>query len=110
MNDLGEPHLSKIFVEPEGSIFRTSRDYFKRFGVDLQITRGALINIAWDASRQKRLGARALREIFRRVIRSLEFDPAAATKDGQTIVTVDEQMVRTAITSRDSGKRATSER
>ena len=106
LNDLAEGDLARIFVEPEGSIFRTSRDYFKRFGIDLQITRNALINIAWDASRQKRLGARALREIFRRVIRSLEFDPAAATKDGKSVVTIDEQMVHSAITSRDSGKRA----
>ena len=107
LNDLAEADLATIFVEPEGSIFRTSRDYFKRFGVDLQITRGALINIAWDASRQKRLGARALREIFRRVIRTLEFDPAAATRDGSKVVTIDEQMVRSAISSRDSGRRAT---
>jgi ATP-dependent Clp protease ATP-binding subunit ClpX len=104
LNDLAEGDLAKIFVEPEGSIFRTARDYFKRFGVDLQITRGALIKIAWDASRQKRLGARALREIFRRVIRSLEYEPTAG------VVTVDEEMVRKAIVSRDSGKRASSDR
>ena len=77
-----------------------SRDYFNRFGIDLQITRGALLAIAWDAARQKRLGARALREIFRRVIRTLEFEPTAG------VVTIDEQMVRNAISSRDSGRRA----
>src|SRR2546423_3989159 len=54
LNDLGEGELARIFVEPEASIFRTSREYFKRFGVDLQITRGALIAVAWDAARQKR--------------------------------------------------------
>src|SRR5207253_819768 len=74
---LGERELARIFVEPEQSIFRTSRAYFERYGIDLQITRGALIAIAWDAARQKRLGARALRETFRRVIRNIEFDPAA---------------------------------
>ncbi len=77
LNDLGEADLARIFVEPEGSIFRTSRDYFRRFGIDLQITRGALIAIAWDASRQNRLGARALRETYRRIIRDLEFEPHA---------------------------------
>lgn len=105
LNDLAEPDLARIFVEPEGSIFRTSRDYFKRFGIDLQITRAALISIAWDASRQKRLGARALREIFRRVIRTLEFDPAAAAREGQQVITIDETMVRQAIASRDGGRR-----
>jgi ATP-dependent Clp protease ATP-binding subunit ClpX len=100
LNDLTEPDLAKIFVEPENSIFRMSRDYFRRFGVDLQITRAALIAIAWDAARQKRLGARALRETFRRVIRNLEFDPAVA---GEGVLTIDERMVKSAIASREAG-------
>jgi ATP-dependent Clp protease ATP-binding subunit ClpX len=94
LNDLSETDLARIFVEPEGSIFRTSRDYFARFGVDLQITRAALVAIAWEASRQKRLGARALRETFRRVVRGLEFEPSA-----DAVVTIDEQMVKRAIGS-----------
>ena len=93
LNDLAESDLARIFVEPEGSIFRTSRDYFARFGIDLQITRGALVAIAWEASRQKRLGARALRETFRRVIGSLEFDPTAADGAKQTL-TIDEERVK----------------
>jgi ATP-dependent Clp protease ATP-binding subunit ClpX len=100
LNDLGELDLGRIFVEPDGSIFRTSRDYFEQFGVDLQITRGALIAIAWDAAKQKRLGARALRETFRRVIRNLEFDPAAR---GAGVLTIDEKMVKQALDSRDAG-------
>lgn len=100
LNDLSEPDLARIFVEPEGSIFRTSRAYFEKFGVDLQITRGALIAIAWDAARQKRLGARALRETFRRVIRSLEFDPAS---HGLGTITIDENMVKEAIAGREAG-------
>jgi ATP-dependent Clp protease ATP-binding subunit ClpX len=100
LNDLNEPDLARIFVEPDRSIFRTSRAYFERFGIDLQITRGALIAIAWDAARQKRLGARALRETFRRVIRSLEFDPA--TQNGK-VITIDENMVKQAISGREQG-------
>src|SRR5205085_5659153 len=75
LNDLGEGDLARIFVDPPGSIFRNSRAYFEKFGIDLQITKGALIAIAWDAARQKRLGARALRETYRRVIRSMEVEP-----------------------------------
>src|SRR4029434_2346777 len=95
---LGEGDLARIFVEPDASIFRTSREYFRRFGIDLQITRGALIAIAWDAARQKRVGARALSEIYRRAIRALELEPAA----GGTL-TIDEGMVQRAIAARDAG-------
>jgi ATP-dependent Clp protease ATP-binding subunit ClpX len=100
LNDLAEGDLARIFVEPEGSVFRTSRAYFERFGIDLQITRGALIAIAWDAARQKRLGARALRETYRRVIRNLEFEPNASGA-----LTIDEEMVKRAIAARESGSR-----
>lgn len=100
LNDLAEGDLARIFVEPDASIFRTSREYFKRFGIDLQITRGALIAIAWDAARQKRLGARALRETYRRVIRGLEFEPANAGT-----LTIDEEMVKRAIAAREQGTR-----
>jgi len=102
LNDLAEGDLARIFVEPEGSIFRTSRNYFETFGIDLQITRGALIAIAWDAARQKRLGARALRETYRRVIRNLEFDPASNDR-AQRVITVDENMVKQAIANREQG-------
>lgn len=94
MNDLSEAHLAKIFVEPDGSIFRTSREYFRHFGVDLQITRGAINLIAWEAARQKRLGARALKEVYRRIIRNLEFDPARAAGDGKRALTIDEEAVK----------------
>lgn len=100
LNDLAEADLARIFVEPEASVFRTSRAYFQRFGVDLQITRGALIAIAWDAARQKRLGARALRETFRRVIGDIEFDPADS---GSGVITIDEQRVKRAIAGREAG-------
>jgi ATP-dependent Clp protease ATP-binding subunit ClpX len=98
LNDLAEADLARIFVEPEGSVFRTSRDYFKRFGIDLQITKGALNAIAWDAARQKRLGARSLRETYRRVIRHHEFEPRA-----EGALTIDEDMVKQAIAAREQG-------
>ncbi len=98
LGDLREEDLARIFVEPEGSVFRKSRAYFAQFGLDLQITRGAMKMIAWEAARQKRLGARALKEVWRRVIRDAEFDPASAKPtpgpDGRGVITVDEGMVK----------------
>jgi hypothetical protein len=38
--------------------------------------------IAAAAAREPRLGARALKEVFRRVVRDHEFDPGRAAKDG----------------------------
>ncbi|HXI12905.1 MAG TPA: AAA family ATPase [Thermoanaerobaculia bacterium] len=104
LDDLGEAELASIFIDPDDSVFRTSRDYFRQFGLDLQITRGALLAIAWDASRQKRLGARALGEVYRRVVGALEFEPASANKSEGT-VTIDEEMIRSAIADRQSGAR-----
>lgn len=97
-NDLGQQDLSQIFVEPDKSIFRTSRDYFQKFGIDLQITRGAIMAIAWEASRQKRIGARALKEVFRRIVRDLEFDPRGGDDlPTPRTLTIDERMVEKAL-------------
>ncbi len=106
LNDLVEEQLARIFVEPEGSIFRVSRDYFHQFDIDLQITRGAIRAIAWEASRHKRLGARALKEIYRKVIRDLEFAPAAAASpDGRRLLTIEESHVRAAIDTAETARR-----
>ena len=106
MNDLREDELARIFVEPDGSIFRTSRAYFKQFGIDLQITRAAINAIAWEASRQKRLGARALKEVFRRIIRNLEFNPVGGEvrkESTMPVITIDEEMVSQATAGREQG-------
>ncbi|MGA7617396.1 MAG: AAA family ATPase [Thermoanaerobaculia bacterium] len=107
LNDLVEKDLAQIFIEPEHSIFRTSRDYFSRFNVDLQITRAAVQTIAWEASKQKRLGARALKEIYRRVIRNHEFDPWGGTPiapgEPKRVVTITEEMVHQALGGKTQG-------
>ncbi|HVT44285.1 MAG TPA: AAA family ATPase [Thermoanaerobaculia bacterium] len=101
LNDLGESELARIFIDPDASIFRISREYFQRFDVELQITRAAVQAIAWEASRQKRLGARALREVYRKIIRSLEFDPrqrkVPGTDADKNVIVISEEMVKRAI-------------
>lgn len=93
LEDLGADELARIFLEPPDSIFRRSRDWFAGHGVDLQITRGAANLIAWQASQRKRLGARALRDVWRRVINDLEYEPPGGG-DKPVVLTIDETRVR----------------
>ena len=49
------------------------------------MTEAAARRIAKEAARQPRLGARALKEIFRRVVGPHEFDPRRAAKGGTSL-------------------------
>jgi ATP-dependent Clp protease ATP-binding subunit ClpX len=80
---LGEDELLKILAEGTHSGLRQSQAYFASFGVKLEVTEGAARRIAKEAARQPRLGARALKEVLRRIVSPLEYDPkAAAGPDG----------------------------
>jgi ATP-dependent Clp protease ATP-binding subunit ClpX len=78
LNDLGVEEMMRIFLERPESGFQQAREYFQTHGIELAISREAARRIALEAARQPRLGARALNEVFRRVIRDYEFDPARA--------------------------------
>jgi len=82
LENLGEAELLRIFLEGGESGLKQSEAYFAALGFKLDLTEAAARRIAKEASRQPRLGARALKEIFRRIIGPYEFDPrkaAAAT-------------------------------
>jgi ATP-dependent Clp protease ATP-binding subunit ClpX len=79
---LGEEDLLRIFNEGAESGLRQSQAYFASLGFKLEVTPQAARRIAKEAARQPRLGARALKEVFRRVIGPLEFDPRSAAGDG----------------------------
>jgi ATP-dependent Clp protease ATP-binding subunit ClpX len=70
LDPLGEGELFKIFAESADSALRQSRAYFASQGIRLEMSE--------QAARQPRLGARALKEVFSRVIRPYEFDPQHA--------------------------------
>jgi ATP-dependent protease Clp ATPase subunit len=58
----------------------------------------AVRRVAEEASRQPRLGARALKEVFRRVIRDYEFDPPqAATGGAKRTLFIDQPEVERAL-------------
>jgi ATP-dependent Clp protease ATP-binding subunit ClpX len=82
LDDLGEDELVKIFLETPDSGLAQTRSYFERRGLQVAISPGAVRAIAAAARRQPRLGARALKEVFRRVVRDLEFEPEKFARDG----------------------------
>jgi ATP-dependent Clp protease ATP-binding subunit ClpX len=82
---LGEEDLLRIFNEGAESGLRQSQAYFASLGFKLEVTSQAARRIAKEAARQPRLGARALKEVFRRVIGPLEFDPRSAAGDGRVL-------------------------
>jgi len=83
LEPLSAEELFRIFKTGADSGLRQSAAYFRSQGIKLELTEAAARRIAEEAARQPRLGARALKEVFRRVIRPFEFDPKSAPiKDG----------------------------
>jgi ATP-dependent Clp protease ATP-binding subunit ClpX len=91
LDNLGEAELLRIFQEMPESGLKQSQAYFAALGFRFELTEAAARRIAKEAARQPRLGARALKEIFRRVVAPYEFDPRRATAaDGSVRVDVAE--------------------
>jgi len=86
LEDLGEDELVKIFLETPDSGFQQTRSFFDRRGIKLAMSPNAVRAIAAAAARQPRLGARALKEIFRRVVRDLEFEPEKHAREGVVFI------------------------
>jgi ATP-dependent Clp protease ATP-binding subunit ClpX len=90
LRDLGADELVRIFLESPDSAYHQSRAYFGSRGVHLALSPAAVRKIAAEAARQPRLGARALREVFRRVIRDYEFDPSSSVTGGALLIDLPE--------------------
>lgn len=75
LEDLDAGTLSRIFMEPRESVFRASKNFFRRYQIDLEITPDAIRKIADEASKSRRIGARALKAVFSKIIKPFEFDP-----------------------------------
>ena len=91
LEDLSVDELVKIFVESPDSAFLQSRAYFASRGIRLALSPAAVRRIARAAAAQPRLGARALKEVFRRIIRDYEFEPDRHARDGALLI--DEERV-----------------
>jgi ATP-dependent Clp protease ATP-binding subunit ClpX len=101
--DLSASDLATIFKDTQGAIWPAAVDYFKHAGVTLTITEEAVNAVADLAAKKNRLGARALREVFGRIIKQLEFDPFATglvhEQDGQQVLEITKAVIDTAQSS-----------
>jgi ATP-dependent Clp protease ATP-binding subunit ClpX len=101
LEDLDAGLLSRIFMETRDSVFVASRSFFEKYGIDLEITDGAIRRISDEAARSPRIGARALKAVYGRIIKPFEFDPFShqeVQKNGDRHrLVIDENMVRTAL-------------
>ncbi|HVR97315.1 MAG TPA: AAA family ATPase [Thermoanaerobaculia bacterium] len=90
LQDLGQDELVRIFLETPDSAYHQTRAYFESRGIHLALSPSAVRRIAAEAARQPRLGARALKEVFRRVIRDYEYDPAPYVSGGALLIDLKE--------------------
>ncbi len=88
LNTLEAPQLIEIFLNRHDSSYHQAREYFTSHGIEFAISPAAVERIAQAAAAQKRLGARALKEVFRRVMGPYEFDPPRYARDGTLFIDV----------------------
>jgi len=97
LEDLTPEILQKIFLETRDSVFQASRKFFTRYSIELEITEEAARRVAREASKNSRIGARALKTVFSRIIKPFEFDPFARPEvlengDGHRLL-IDKELV-----------------
>ena len=71
----------------------TAQDYFASYGIKMDVSQDALFYIADKATENPRLGARALKEVFGKIMQEYEFDPMGSgdvkeTAEGK-VLTID---------------------
>lgn len=102
LEDLNAETLARIFSEPQDSVLKTSQGFFRKYGIGLEITPGAIKAIADEAAKSSRIGARALKSVYGRIIKPFEFDPFSreeVQRNGGEMHTlmIDEKLVATAL-------------
>ena len=72
LSNLTNKDLIRIMLEPENAVLNQYKDYFRNYGVELEITQPALEKIVLLAQKRK-TGARALRSILEATLRPFLF-------------------------------------
>lgn len=98
LEDLHAGLLRRIFTETRDSVFTVSKNFFQRYGVDVEITDSALQRISDEAAKSSRIGARALKTVYGKIIKPFEFDPFSHPEveqaGGRHRLVIDEDLVR----------------
>ncbi|MBZ5637749.1 MAG: AAA family ATPase [Acidobacteriia bacterium] len=101
LEDLNGPLLKRIFLEPPDSVFNASKNFFKNYKIELEVTDDAARKVAEEAALSRRIGARALKAIWGRIIKRFEFDPFSqpeVKKEGDRFrLVVDDKVVYQAL-------------
>jgi ATP-dependent Clp protease ATP-binding subunit ClpX len=101
LKDLTPYDLKVIFMETANCIFKQSQEFFAKLNVDLRITDEAALLVTGKAAEHSRIGARALKDIYGRIIKRFEFDPYSAEeikKVGDRYeLTLDESVIKRAL-------------
>ena len=102
LEDLTASTLSRIFRETDESVFQVSRSFFRNYEIDLEITDTAVQRIAEEAAKSSRIGARALKSVYGRIIKPFEYDPFSREEvqknGGETYkLVIDEKVVGEAL-------------
>ena len=98
LEDLSTEVLQKIFLETRDSVFQSSQRFFEKYRIELDITDKAAWRIAREATKNRRIGARALKTVYSQIIKPFEFDPyshSEVVKNGDGYrLQIDEELVR----------------
>jgi ATP-dependent Clp protease ATP-binding subunit ClpX len=98
LENLKKDALKHILLTAVDSPYINAREYFQTFNIDLQISEDAIEWIAASAETNSRIGARALREVFNKIIAEIQFDPFASglieEKDGSRSLVVGKGLVK----------------
>ncbi|MFW5734552.1 MAG: AAA family ATPase [Oceanidesulfovibrio sp.] len=97
LDDLDRETMRRILLHSADSPYVKSQEYFRTMGIELKLTDEAATAIVEHAVDNTRLGARALRDAFGRVVVDLEYDPFVSsglkvTEQGK-VLEIDESMV-----------------
>jgi ATP-dependent Clp protease ATP-binding subunit ClpX len=78
LRNLSPKDLMIIFRDIPEALLPVAQGYFEQYGVTLKVTDDAVFYIADKSSANSRLGARALKEVFGKIIGGFEYDPWAS--------------------------------